>query len=85
MRIIQSHHASIGANSSDRAQPSDWQPSSRRPWHPRAWAASRDRIVIYQGVSLDSLHPYGYSGGGIIGHLAPVIDPLTVKWTMSRQ
>ena len=31
---------------------------------PRAWAATKDRIVIYQGVSLDSLHPYGYSGGG---------------------
>ncbi len=34
---------------------------------PRAWAASQDRIVIYQGVSPDSLHPYGYSGGGITG------------------
>ncbi|MGZ9143861.1 MAG: twin-arginine translocation signal domain-containing protein, partial [Candidatus Binatia bacterium] len=24
-----------------------------------AFAASRERVVIYQGVSLDSLHPYG--------------------------
>ncbi|MGZ8445449.1 MAG: ABC transporter substrate-binding protein, partial [Candidatus Binatia bacterium] len=43
---------------------------------PRAWAASRDRIVIYQGVSLDSLHPYGYSGGGITGIWRHVIEPL---------
>ena len=43
---------------------------------PRAWAASKDRIVIYQGVSLDSLHPYGYSGGGITGIWRHVIEPL---------
>jgi len=42
----------------------------------RVWAASRDRIVIYQGVSLDSLHPYGYSGGGITGIWRHVIEPL---------
>ncbi len=41
-----------------------------------AAAASRDRIVIYQGVSLDSLHPYGYSGGGITGIWRHVIEPL---------
>ena len=28
-------------------------------------AASLDRIVVFQGVGLDSLHPYAYSGGGI--------------------
>ena len=33
----------------------------------RGWAASKDRVVIFQGVGLDSLHPYGYSGGGITG------------------
>jgi peptide/nickel transport system substrate-binding protein len=40
------------------------------------WAASTDRVVIYQGVSLDSLHPYGYSGGGITGIWRHLIEPL---------
>jgi peptide/nickel transport system substrate-binding protein len=39
-------------------------------------AASKDRVVIYQGVSLDSLHPYGYSGGGINGIWQHIIEPL---------
>ena len=39
-------------------------------------AASPDRVVIYQGVSLDSLHPYGYSGGGITGIWRHMIEPL---------
>ena len=42
----------------------------------RASAASKDRIVIYQGVSLDSLHPYGYSGGGITAIWRHIIEPL---------
>ena len=42
----------------------------------RAWAATKDRVVIYQGVSLDSLHPYGYSGGGITGIWRHIIEPL---------
>jgi len=41
-----------------------------------AWAASNERVVIYQGVSLDSLHPYGYSGGGIGGIWRHLIEPL---------
>ena len=41
-----------------------------------SWAASNDRVVIYQGVSLDSLHPYGYSGGGITGIWRHLIEPL---------
>ena len=43
-----------------------------------AHAASKDRVVIYQGVSLDSLHPYGYSGGGINGIWLHMIEPLIV-------
>jgi peptide/nickel transport system substrate-binding protein len=39
-------------------------------------AASRDRVVVYQGVGLDSLHPYAYSGGGISGIWQHVIEPL---------
>jgi peptide/nickel transport system substrate-binding protein len=41
-----------------------------------SWAASSERVVIYQGVSLDSLHPYGYSGGGIGGIWRHMIEPL---------
>ena len=42
----------------------------------RGWAASKDRVVIFQGVSLDSLHPYAYSGGGIVGIWLHMIEPL---------
>jgi len=41
-----------------------------------ALAASKDRVVIYQGVGLDSLHPYGYSGGGISNLWQHLIEPL---------
>src|SRR5215217_8245845 len=44
----------------------------------RAAAASKDRMVVYQGVGLDSLHPYGYSGGGINGIWLHMIEPLIV-------
>jgi len=40
------------------------------------WAASKDRVVIFQGVGLDSLHPYAYSGGGISGIWQHIIEPL---------
>lgn len=49
-----------------------------------ALAASKDRVVVYQGVSLDSLHPYGYSGGGINGIWLHLIEPLIVM-DYSRQ
>jgi peptide/nickel transport system substrate-binding protein len=39
-------------------------------------AASKDRVVVFQGVGLDSLHPYAYSGGGISGIWQHVIEPL---------
>jgi peptide/nickel transport system substrate-binding protein len=41
-----------------------------------ASAASRDRVIVFQGVGLDSLHPYAYSGGGISGIWQHVIEPL---------
>ena len=45
--------------------------------HPRrAFPASRNRVVVFQGVGLDSLHPYAYSGGGISGIWQHVIEPL---------
>jgi peptide/nickel transport system substrate-binding protein len=43
-----------------------------------ALAASKERVVIYQGVGLDSLHPYAYSGGGINGIWLHLIEPLIV-------
>src|SRR6185295_1536794 len=43
---------------------------------PTALAASKDRVVVFQGVGLDSLHPYAYSGGGISGIWQHVIEPL---------
>ncbi|MBM4297670.1 MAG: hypothetical protein FJ143_08020, partial [Deltaproteobacteria bacterium] len=49
-----------------------------------AYAASKDRVVIYQGVGLDSLHPYGYSGGGINGIWLHMIEPLIV-WDYRRK
>src|SRR5215813_14920944 len=42
----------------------------------KGWAASKDRVVIFQGVSLDSLHPYAYSGGGIVGIWLHMIEPV---------
>ena len=42
----------------------------------KASAATKDRIAIYQGVSLDSLHPYGYSGGGITAIWRHILEPL---------
>jgi peptide/nickel transport system substrate-binding protein len=55
--------------------------SSRTRW---GWAASKDRVVVYQGVGLDSLHPYAYSGGGISGIWQHVIEPL-VEMDYSRK
>ena len=48
-----------------------------------ARAASRDRVVVFQGVGLDSLHPYAYSGGGISGIWQHVIEPL-IEMDFSR-
>ena len=55
--------------------------SSQTRW---GWAASKDRVVVYQGVGLDSLHPYAYSGGGISGIWQHVIEPL-VEMDYSRK
>ena len=49
-----------------------------------ARAASRDRVVVFQGVGLDSLHPYAYSGGGISGIWQHVIEPL-IEMDYSRK
>jgi hypothetical protein len=42
-------------------------------------AASKERVVIFQGVGLDSLHPYAYSGGGIVGIWQHIIEPPVVS------
>jgi peptide/nickel transport system substrate-binding protein len=41
-----------------------------------AWTASKDRVIVFLGVGFDSLHPYGYSGGGISGIWQHIIEPL---------
>jgi peptide/nickel transport system substrate-binding protein len=46
------------------------------PFLRTGWAASKERVVILQGVGLDSLHPYAYSGGGISGIWQHIIEPL---------
>jgi ABC-type oligopeptide transport system substrate-binding subunit len=46
-------------------------------------AASKNRVVVFQGVGLDSLHPYAYSGGGISGIWQHVIEPL-IEMDFSR-
>jgi peptide/nickel transport system substrate-binding protein len=48
-----------------------------------AVAASKERVVVYQGVGLSSLHPYAYSGGGISGIWQHVIEPL-IEMDFSR-
>src|ERR1051325_9832774 len=50
---------------------------------PGVRAASRSRVVFFQGGGLDSLHPYAYSGGGISGIWQHVIEPL-VEMDFSR-
>jgi peptide/nickel transport system substrate-binding protein len=50
---------------------------------PGVRAASRSRVVVFQGVGLDSLHPYAYSGGGISGIWQHVIEPL-IEMDFSR-
>jgi ABC-type transport system substrate-binding protein len=40
--------------------------------------------LFFQGVGLDSLHPYAYSGGGISGIWQHVIEPL-IEMDFSRK
>jgi peptide/nickel transport system substrate-binding protein len=41
-----------------------------------AWAASRDRVTIYQNTVADSINPYQQSSGSIYGNWQHVIEPL---------
>lgn len=41
-----------------------------------AWAASRDRITILQGVAADSLNPYAHSASPTYGIWQHILDPL---------
>src|SRR6266566_3942581 len=41
-----------------------------------AFAASRDRITIYQNTGADSINPYNQSSGSIYGNWQHVIEPL---------
>ena len=41
-----------------------------------AFAASRDRVTIYQNTVADSINPYQQSSGSIYGNWQHVIEPL---------
>ena len=41
-----------------------------------AFAASRDRITVYQNTGADSINPYNQSSGSIYGNWQHVIEPL---------
>ena len=49
-----------------------------------AFAASRDRVTIYQNTVADSINPYQQSSGSIYGNWQHVIEPL-VNWTTPRR
>ena len=42
----------------------------------QAFAASRDRVTIYQNTVADSINPYNQSSGSIYGNWQHVIEPL---------
>jgi ABC-type transport system substrate-binding protein len=44
--------------------------------HRHAYAASRDRVTIYQNTVADSINPYQQSSGSIYGNWQHVIEPL---------
>ena len=44
--------------------------------HRDAYAASRDRVTIYQNTVADSINPYQQSSGSIYGNWQHVIEPL---------
>ena len=41
-----------------------------------AFAASNDRVTIYQNTGADSINPYNQSSGSIYGNWQHVIEPL---------
>ena len=40
------------------------------------WAATKDRVIVLQGVGLDSLHPYAYSAAPQYGIWQHLMEPL---------
>lgn len=41
-----------------------------------AWAASRDRVIVYNASGLDNLHPYDHSSGALYGVWQHMMEPL---------
>jgi len=41
-----------------------------------SWAASKDRVTILHGISIDSLHPYAHSASPTYGHWQHLMEPL---------
>ena len=41
-----------------------------------AWAASKDRVIVYNASGLDNLHPYDHSSGALYGVWQHMMEPL---------
>ena len=41
-----------------------------------AWAASRERVIVYNASGLDNLHPYDHSSGALYGVWQHMMEPL---------
>ena len=44
--------------------------------HSNAFAATRDRVTVYQNTQADSINPYHQRSGSIYGNWQHVIEPL---------
>ncbi len=43
-----------------------------------SWAATKDRISVFHGLGLDSLHPYNHSSSPLYGLWEHVLEPLVI-------
>ena len=41
-----------------------------------AYAASKDRVIVYNASNMDNLHPYDHSSGAIYGQWQHMMEPL---------
>ncbi len=48
-----------------------------------AYAASKDRVIVYNASNMDNLHPYDHSSGAIYGQWQHIMEPL-VEFSYSQ-
>ena len=48
-----------------------------------AYAASKDRVIVYNSSNMDNLHPYDHSSGAIYGQWQHIMEPL-VEFSYSQ-